>query len=259
MLAVDPRIPRVALVTGGAKRLGRAMVEALAEDGWAVAVHCHRSRAEADALVAELVGRGSRAAVFVADLSDAQAVQSLMPRVVEVFGPVGLLINNASTFEMDTIQTATAESWDFHIQPNLQAPFVLSQAFAKQLPKDAQGVVLNMLDQRVWNLTPYFATYTVSKAGLWTLTQTLALALAPRVRVCGIGPGPAMPSPRQTDAEFSRQCRSTPLQHGTTPEEIAMTMRFILAARSLTGQMIALDGGQHLGWSPEHKVPAPLE
>ena len=134
---------------------------------------------------------------------------------------------------------------------------VLSQAFAKALPGESHGVIVNMLDQRVWNLTPYFMSYTLTKSGLWTLTQTLALALAPRIRVVGIGPGPTLPSPRQSDADFARQCRQTPLRHGPALEEIALTLRFLLAARSITGQMIALDGGQHLGWAQE-SAAAPL-
>jgi len=259
VLSIDQRIPRVALVTGGSKRLGRAMVEALAADGWAVAIHCHESLQDADTLAGLIKAKGGTAVALSADLSDQAAVEGLVPRVVDVLGPIGLLINNASTFAMDTIQTATSESWDSHIHSNLRGPFVLSQAFAKQLPDHAQGVILNMLDQRVWNLTPYFATYTLAKSALWTLTQTLALALAPRVRVCGIGPGPALPSVNQTDEDFARQCQSTPLQHGTSPEEIAMTMQFILAARSMTGQMIALDGGQHLGWCQERMPAAQIE
>ncbi len=135
------------------------------------------------------------------------------------------------------------------MEANLRAPFVLAQAFAGQLPADAEGVILNMLDQRVWNLTPFFMTYTVSKAGLWTLTQTLALALAPRIRVNAIGPGPALPSVHQTAEQFARQCASMPLRRGTSPDEIVDALRFILRARAMTGQMIALDGGQHLGWA----------
>ena len=146
--------------------------------------------------------------------------------------------------------SATRTSWDAHIETNLRAPFVLIQAFAGQLPEPASGNVVNILDQRVWNLTPGFVSYTVSKAGLWTLTQTLALALAPRIRVNGIGPGPTLPSPRQTPEHFAEQCASTPLGIGTTPEEICRALRFILAAPAMTGQMIALDGGQHLSWAP---------
>jgi len=250
----DPEIPRSALVTGGARRLGRAMVEALAEDGWAVAIACNASEAEAADLADAIRGRGGRAEILVCDLTDRAAVRNLVPRAKAAVGPLGCLVNNASVFAWDTVLAADDASWDAHVEPNLHTPFVLSQSFARALPPEAKGVIVNLLDQRVWNLTPYFTSYTVSKAGLWTLTQTLALALAPRIRVCGIGPGPALPSPRQSAEEFARQCRSVPLMHGTTPEEIALALRFILAARSLTGQMIALDGGQHLGWMSEGAV-----
>lgn len=259
MFAIDPAIPRAALVTGGARRLGRAMVEALAEDGWAVGIHCRESEDEAAALAAGICASGGRAAVLPCDLADEAAVTGLVPRAVAALGPLGCLVNNASVFEMDTATSATRASWDAHIEPNLRTPLVLAQAFAAQLPEAAQGVVVNMLDQRVWNLTPYFLSYTVSKSALWTLTRTLALALAPRIRVCGIGPGPALPSARQSEAEFARQCAAVPLRRGTSPEEIALTLRFILAARSMTGQMIALDGGQHMGWTQEGAAAAHIE
>jgi NAD(P)-dependent dehydrogenase (short-subunit alcohol dehydrogenase family) len=173
-----------------------------------------------------------------------------VPATIEALGPIGVLVNNASTFERDEWQDATRESWDQHIEPNLRAPFVLTQAMAKALPTGAEGCVVNLLDQRVWSLTPHFVSYTVSKAGLWALTQTLALALAPRIRVNGIGPGPALPSPRQSREQFDRQCASVPLKRGTSPEEVAAALISILAFPSMTGQMIALDGGQHLQWAP---------
>ena len=242
-------IPKAALVTGGAKRIGRAIVEALAADGWAVAVHYNSSAAGAETLAQEVIARGGRAVAIGADLMDESAVRGLLPKAEAALGPIGCLVNNAASFEMDTVRTATRASWDHHIEPNLRAPFVLMQDFAKRLPAAANGAVINLLDERVWSLTPYFVSYTVSKAGLWTLTQTMALALAPRIRVNGIGPGPTLPSPRQTEEQFERQCALMPLQRGTSPAEIAMAVRFILAAPALTGQMIALDGGQHLGWA----------
>ena len=176
-----------------------------------------------------------------------------MGRAVAALGPLTLLVNNASTFESDGWNTVDRASWDLHVETNLRAPFVLTQAFARQLPDGDEGNVINLLDQRVWNPTPAFMSYTVSKLGLWGLTQTLALALAPRIRVNGIGPGPAMPNIRQTQAHFDEQCASMPLKRGTTPEEICRTLRFILDAPAMTGQMIALDGGQHLGWAPPAK------
>lgn len=238
-----------ALVTGAARRIGRAMARDLAAQGWAVAVHYHRSRDEAQALVAEIEASGGRAVALQADLAKEADVATLVLRAVEALGPLGCLVNNASVFEQDTALSATRESWDRHLEPNLRAPLVLAQAFHAALGKDGEGVVVNMLDQRVWNLTPYFLSYTVTKTGLWTLTRTLALALAPRVRVNGIGPGPALPSPRQSEEQFARQCATMPLGRGTSPEEICAALRFILEAKSLTGQMIALDGGQHLGWA----------
>jgi NAD(P)-dependent dehydrogenase (short-subunit alcohol dehydrogenase family) len=254
-----PIMPRAALVTGAAKRIGRAIALALAADGWAVAVHYRASRAPADTLVAEIARAGGQAVALAADLADEAAVAGLVPRAVAALGPLGCLVNNASSFENDTVATATRASWDEHLEVNLRAPFVLMQAFAAQLPEAASGAIINMLDQRVWSVTPYFVSYTVSKAGLWTLTQTMALALAPRIRVNGIGPGPTLPSPRQSDEQFARQCASLPLRRGTSPEEIAAAIRFILAAPAMTGQMIALDGGQHLGWGQQGAASAPEE
>ena len=250
-----PAIPRAALVTGGARRIGRALVLALAEAGYAVAVHHHSSRTEADGVVAEIAQAGGRAVALAADLADEAAVKRLLPEAVAALGPIGVLINNASIFENDTVRTATRESWDGHLAVNLRAPFVLTQDFAAMLPAEAGGVVINLLDERVWNLTPYFVSYTVTKAALWTLTRTMALALAPRIRVNGIGPGPTLPSPRQSAAQFLERCRAMPLSRGTSPDEIAAAMRFILDAPAMTGQMIALDGGEHLGWAQPGAAP----
>jgi NAD(P)-dependent dehydrogenase (short-subunit alcohol dehydrogenase family) len=252
-------MPRAALVTGAAQRIGRAIALTLAADGWAVAVHYRASRAAADALVTEIARAGGQAVALAADLADEGAVTELVPRAVAALGPLGCLVNNASSFENDTVVTATRASWDEHIEVNLRAPLVLMQGFAAQLPDAASGAIINMLDQRVWSLTPYFVSYTVSKAGLWTLTQTMALALAPRIRVNGIGPGPTLPSPRQSEEQFARQCAAVPLRRGTSPEEIAAAVRFILAAPAMTGQMIALDGGQHLGWGQQGAVAPPEE
>jgi NAD(P)-dependent dehydrogenase (short-subunit alcohol dehydrogenase family) len=252
-------LPRAVLITGGAQRIGRAIALALAADGWAVAVHYRASRAPAAMLVDEIVGAGGRAVALDADLADEAAVAALVPRATAALGALGCLVNNASAFENDTVATVDRVSWDAHLEVNLRAPFVLMQSFAAQLPETAGGAIINLLDQRVWSLTPYFVSYTVSKAALWTLTQTMALALAPRIRVNGIGPGPTLPSPRQSAAQFERQCASLPLRRATTPDEIAAAARFILAAPALTGQMIALDGGQHLGWAQEASRTPPEE
>ncbi len=247
-----------ALVTGGAQRLGRAIALALAGAGYPVAVHCHRSRDAAEATAADIRAAGGRAAVVTADLCQEAEVAGLVA-AAGALGPVGVLVNNASAFERDEWDTADRASWDAHLEPNLRAPFVLAQAFARALPPGAEGVVVNMLDQRVWSLTPHFVSYSVSKAGLWALTQSLALALAPRIRVNAIGPGPALPSPRQTAEQFARQCASTPLGRGTDPAEVGRAVLAILALPSMTGQMIALDGGQHLQWSPAGRAGGPEE
>lgn len=250
MLPIRQDIPRAALVTGGAKRLGRAICLALADAGFDVAVHYNASAAEAEALAADIRARGRRAVALQADLLREAEVATLIPRAAEALGTLGVLVNNASTFERDEWNDATRESWDWHIEPNLRAPFLLMQGFAAGLAAPQHGVILNMLDQRVKSLTPHFVTYTVSKAGLWALTQQMALALAPRIRVVGIGPGPALPSPRQSQEQFDRQCASVPLARGTSPEEIAAAAMALLALPSVTGQILNLDGGQHLQWSP---------
>jgi NAD(P)-dependent dehydrogenase (short-subunit alcohol dehydrogenase family) len=178
---------------------------------------------------------------------------------VAALGPVGVLVNNASRFDRDEWHDATRESWDAHMEANLRAPFVLMQAFARALPEAAEGVVVNMLDQRVWSLTPHFVSYTVSKAALWALTQTMALALAPRIRVNAVGPGPALPSARQSTEQFARQAASVPLGHGTDPGEVGRAVVAILGLRAMTGQMIALDGGQHLQWAAPDYLVTPEE
>ena len=245
--------PKTVLITGAGRRIGRALAERLGRSGWAVGVHYHGSSAEADAVVTEITTAGGRAAALRAELADPTAAAHLIPACVAALGPVGALINNASIFERDELATLTPESWDSHIAVNLRAPVLLTQAFAAQLPPEGRGAVINIIDERVWHLTPHFVSYTVSKAGLWTLTQTLAMSLAPRIRVNAIGPGPTLPSPRQSQAQFEAVAGSMPLQRGATPAEICDAAEFILAAPAMTGQMIALDGGQHLGWG---QVPA---
>ncbi len=249
-MQISPSLPRAALVTGGARRIGRSIALMLARQGFSVALHCNDSVADAAATAEDIRGLGVDCCVLQAPLGDEQAVLGLVPAAVEALGPLGVLVNNASTFQRDEWNDATRESWDGHLEPNLRAPFVLTQAFARQLPVAAQGLVVNMLDERVWALTPHFVSYTVSKAALWTLTQTMALALAPRIRVNAIGPGPTLPSPRQTPEQFAAQCASVPLRHGSSPEEIGHAVLAMLQLPSMTGQMIALDGGQHLQWSP---------
>jgi NAD(P)-dependent dehydrogenase (short-subunit alcohol dehydrogenase family) len=247
-------LQKTVLITGAARRIGRAVAGDMARHGWNVAVHYNTSHDDAEAVADEIRAQGGRAMIVKGDLAREEDVTALVPKVVAEIGPLTCLVNNASIFEHDTPETATRESWDAHMQVNLRAPFVLTQAFAEQVTGAMKGNVINMIDQRVWNLTPYFTSYTVSKAALWALTRTLALALAPRVRVNAIGPGPTLPSTRQTQDQFTRQWSALPLKSPVPPEEICEAVRFLLDASAMTGQMIALDGGQHLGWAQRTTV-----
>jgi len=247
-----------ALITGAGRRLGRAMALYLAGRGHDIAVHYATSGDEADALVAEITALGRRAVALQADLLDDAQTETLIPRAATALGgPLTVLVNNASIFEYDTIHTATRTSWDRHIGSNLRAPFVLTQGFAAQaLPAtvDATGeplapsLIVNMLDQRVRKLTPEFMTYTLAKMGLWALTQTTAQALAPHIRVNAIGPGPTMRGARQTLQHFTTQRANTVLQRGANPTDITAALGFFLDAPAVTGQLLCVDGGQHLGW-----------
>ena len=247
-----------ALVTGAGARIGRALALELAARGYAVAVHHNRSAEAAGSVVAEIDAAGGRARAFAADLADEDQARALAAAACAL-GPLTCLVNNASVFEYDTIATAPRESWESHVAVNLRAPLVLAQAFAALLPEHSDGVIVNIIDQRVLNLTPHFLSYTLSKSGLWTLTRTLALALAPRIRVNGIGPGPTLPSARQDEAAFATQVAATPLARAVSLDEIRAALRFILDAPSLTGQMIALDSGQHLGWQHGQRPETPGE
>ena len=251
--------PGAALVTGAARRIGRAVALAVAGLGRPVAVHYRGSRDEALATAAEIERRGGRAAALAADLTREDETRALIDRAAEALGPVEVLVNNASVFERDSLESASRESWDRHLETNLRAPFVLTQRLAAALPEGRRGAVVNLLDERVWNLTPHFMSYTLSKAGLWALTRTTALALAPRIRVNAVGPGPALPSPRQTRAQFDRQAAMMPLGRGATPEEIAEAVVYVIGAAAMTGQMIALDGGQHLGWAQPAAGAGPVD
>mgnify|MGYP001331274073 CR=1 FL=1 len=237
-----------ALVTGGARRIGRAIVEDLAAHGFAVAIHANASRPEAHDLAAEIAGAGGRAAVVSADLTDMAAAGGLVAAAQAALGPVRLLVNNASAFDDDSVLDFDEAVWDRHFALHVKAPAVLAQTFARALPAGAEGLIVNMVDQRVWRPTPRYFSYALSKSALWAATQTMALALAPRIRVNAIGPGPTLPNARQADADFRAQVEALVLRRGPQLTEFGATIRYLWQARSITGQMIALDGGQHLAW-----------
>ena len=243
------------LVTGAAKRLGRAIALDLAAAGWNVAVHYHGSEDDADSAVQQARAFGVEATALKCDLSKESETAALVGRAAKEIGPLTALINSASLFENDDWQSATRKSWDDHIETNLRAPLVLSQAFARQLPADAQGNIINIIDQRVLKPTPQFLSYSLSKAGLYWLTTTLAQGMGPRLRVNAVGPGPTLKYPRQSDADFDRQRDATILQRGADPTDICAAVRYLLTAEAVTGQMLAVDGGQHLIWqTPDVQV-----
>lgn len=246
-MRVGPATP-VALVTGAAKRVGKALALELARLGYAVGVHHMSSGAEAEATAEDIRALGVRAAVLAADLTDPGAASVLMDDCRDALGPVTCLVNNASLFLFDTIESLTEAQWRQNLAVNLDTPVFLAQAFARQLPDGTEGQIVNLIDQRVWRPSPDFFSYGIAKAGLWSATRMLAQALAPRIRVNAIGPGPALQSIHQSAEDFARQQAVMPLGRGTNPEEIAAALRYILSAPAMTGQMIALDGGQHLEW-----------
>lgn len=248
-----------ALVTGGAKRLGREMVLYLAGRGFDVAIHYNSSKDEAEEVAEACRAMGRQAVTLKADLIVEDEMQALVPRAVEALGrPLTLLVNSASIFEYDNIETATRESWDRHMESNLRAPFVLSQHFASQAPEPevggewneptAQALIVNLIDQRVRKLTPEFMSYTIAKMGLWALTRTSAQALGPKVRVNAIGPGPTMQGVRQTRQHFSNQRAATIMERGSSPSDVTQALGYFVDAPSVTGQLLCVDGGQHLGW-----------
>ena len=246
-----------ALVTGAGKRLGRAMALYLAGRGHDVAVHYATSADDAEAVANEIRALGRKAVTLQADLLDEAQTQTLIPAATAALGPLSVLVNNASIFEYDRIDTATRTSWDRHLESNLRAPYVLTQAFARQCPPAltddngeplAQGVIINMIDQRILKLTPEFSSYTIAKMGLWALTRTSAQGLAPHVRVNAIGPGPTLRGVRQTAAHFAKQRAAALLGRGANPADITAALGFFLDCPAVTGQFLAVDGGQHLVW-----------
>jgi len=239
---------KTALVTGGARRIGRAIAEDLARHGFAVAVHYNRSDAEAAELVAGIQATGGHAVAIQADLADLDAAAGLVAEAEAALGPVGLLVNNASIFQDDSATDFSRESFDRHFAVHLKAPLELVKSFAAALPEDEEGLVVNIIDQRVWRLSPRYFSYTLSKSALWTATRTLAQGLAPRIRVNAIGPGPSVANERQQPRDFQAQVDGLILRRGPALAEFGATIRYLWEARSVTGQMIAIDGGQHLAW-----------
>ncbi|HSP50946.1 MAG TPA: SDR family oxidoreductase [Pseudolabrys sp.] len=240
------QMPRAALITGAGRRIGRAIALALARAGYAVVLHANHSRTEAEKLASEIVSAGGRAAVVLADLADAEAVRGLIPAAA--FGPLTLLVNNASQFDEDEIGSLERARFERTLAVNLTAPVFLAQTFAAQALDGADASIVNIVDQRVLKPTPRFFSYTLSKSALASATVTLAQALAPKLRVNAVAPGPTLPSPRQTSEQFARQAAAVPLQRGPTPEDIAAAVLYLAQAKNVTGMVIAVDGGQHLAW-----------
>ena len=246
--ALSPAPQAAALVTGGAQRIGRAIVLALARAGYAVAIHANRSRSVAEELRRDIDRNGGRVGVVAADLADHDAVLGLVPAAVAAVGPLTLLVNNAAEFEPDEIGDLDRDRFDRHFAVNLRAPLFLAQTFAAQAP--AGGAIVNLLDQRVYRPTPRFLSYGLTKSGLHVATTTLAQALAPHLRVNAVAPGPTLPNPRQDAKAFARYSAAMPLGHGPTPEEVADAVLFLARANNITGETIAVDGGQHISWQP---------
>jgi NAD(P)-dependent dehydrogenase (short-subunit alcohol dehydrogenase family) len=237
-----------ALITGGARRIGRALVVAAADAGFDVAIHVRGVDDEAEAAAAEVRARGRKAAIVPCDLRKEATTVALVGEAEAELGPVTLLVNCASVFDEDAFADMNRASWDAHMETNLRAPLVLAQVFARRLPADREGLIVNLIDQRVLKPSPAFFSYSLSKAALWDATRMMAQALAPRIRVNGIGPGPTLPSVHQTQAEFDAEAAATLLQRPTSPAEIAQALRYLIDARAVTGQMVAVDAGQHLAW-----------
>ena len=239
---------RIALVTGGARRVGRAISLKLAAAGYALAIHCNTSVDEADDLAQEIIAGGGRAVVISADLVDPVSVEAIIPAAAAQLGPVTLLVNNASMFVNDSVTSIDVPTWNRQFSVNIRAPSVLAGMMATALPSGMDGAIVNTLDQRVWKLTPEYYSYTLSKAAMWAATQTMAQAFAPRIRVNAVGPGPTMANVHDGEALFLREAAGTLLGHTVAPEEIADAVLYLATARSITGQMLAVDSGQHLGW-----------
>jgi NAD(P)-dependent dehydrogenase (short-subunit alcohol dehydrogenase family) len=235
-----------ALITGGARRIGRALVTAAADAGFDVAIHVRSVDDEAETAAAEVRARGRKATILTCDLRKESTTVALVGEAEAELGPITLLVNSASVFDEDAFSDMNRASWDAHMETNLRAPLVLAQTFARRLPAGREGLIVNIIDQRVLKPTPGFFSYSLSKAALWDATRMLAQALAPRVRVNAIGPGPTLPSNHQDQAAFDAEARATLMRRPVPPAEIGQALRYLIDAASVTGQMIAVDSGQHL-------------
>jgi NAD(P)-dependent dehydrogenase (short-subunit alcohol dehydrogenase family) len=238
----------IALVTGASKRIGLAIARHLAAKGYTIALHYHASRQDAEAAISLIQAEGGKAIAFHSNLEDPFAPEILLKDIAETLGPVRLLVNNASVFEPDTVETLDPALWERHFAVNIRAPLFLAQAFMRSLPSDEKGCIINIIDQRVLKPSPHFISYTLTKASLLTATRTMAQALAPRIRVNAVGPGPTLRNTRQSDEDFARQSEALLLGQGPSPQDIAEAVFYLAKAQSVTGQMIAVDGGQHLAW-----------
>ena len=246
----------VALVTGAADRIGASIARRLAANGWAVIVHYRSSPDKAATVVAEIEAAGGRAAALGGDLADRAARSTLIARAAAPFGPLTLLVNNASLFARDAVTDLAEDLWNAHFAVHAEAPAFLARDFAAQLPADAEGNIVNIIDERVLDLSPAYFSYTLSKSVLWTMTRTLAQSLAPRIRVNAVSPGPAVPPPHVSQEAHQKRVAELPLQRSADGDGIADGVLAILSLPTMTGQMLALDGGEHIEW-PARRGPTP--
>ncbi len=242
------------LITGAGTRIGAIIATRLAANGYSVIIHYNNSARNARDLAAQITKNGAKAALLCADLSETKQRQTLVERATQPFGPLAILINNASVFEPDSALTLSEKLWDQHFELHAKAPIFLARDFASQLPKATKGNIINIIDERVLRISPDFFSYNLSKSVLWSATRTLAQSLAPNIRVNAIGPGPTLPNARQSESQFAQSVKSLPLETSASPADIAMAVEFLLSSPSITGQMLALDGGEHLEWRQRSEI-----
>ena len=241
------------LITGAATRVGKAIALHFAERGWNIALHYFRSSAKAKELKKIIEQHWVKVALIKADLKNPKQTEKIIPLAKKKLGAINCLVNNAALFEKDDITNFTNKSWNDHLNINLHAPTILTRQFAKQAPKKTVSNIINIIDQRIFNLTPFFMSYTISKSGLQTLTKTMAMRLGPNIKVNAIAPGPTIKSKRQTDKHFRNQVRSTLLKKTVRSEDICDTVEFLINNNSVTGQIIAVDSGQNLSWNKKNE------